>query len=373
MLYAQRGLIRALGGSHKRGRNIMAHVFISYVRENNDQVLRLRTGLMEAGVEVWLDRDSIKPGARWRDAIQGAIRGGDFFIACFSREYEEKIKSYMNEELTLAIEELRQYPTTRAWFIPVILNDCTIPARSIGAGETLLAIQWVDLREDWNNGLSKIISVIKPTPVEVQKLLSYLESNDDDIRQRAVIALQDIADPVAERALKSALNDSSQKVRVAAIYALLSKEEIGVRYICDVIESRAETEVAESLASKLIDILVEDHFADQAADALIQVFRTGTHQLKIWIMHWLANMASNYRYEYDVLLSEVNYFEGAIGKYPYFQDKALSALDRHSVPLLCEALNSSDERIIRLARETLKAIGKDNARECLKLSQKSPE
>jgi hypothetical protein len=57
----------------------MPHVFISYVRENKDVVDRLASELKSRGVTVWLDRKDIEPGARWRDAIKNAIRGGNFF------------------------------------------------------------------------------------------------------------------------------------------------------------------------------------------------------------------------------------------------------------------------------------------------------
>ena len=46
------------------------HVFISYVRENQKQVDRLCQDLENHGVNVWLDRNSIKPGNRWKDAIR---------------------------------------------------------------------------------------------------------------------------------------------------------------------------------------------------------------------------------------------------------------------------------------------------------------
>lgn len=147
------------------------HVFISYVRENQDQADRLCQELEHHGVKVWLDRKSIKPGARWKDAIRGAIRHGDFFIACFSKEYASRQKNFMNEELTLAIEELRKYATDREWFIPVLLSECDVPDRSIGAGETLRDINWVPLYENWDAGIHRILSVIKPTPVNVQNLI----------------------------------------------------------------------------------------------------------------------------------------------------------------------------------------------------------
>ena len=69
------------------------HVFISYLRENQKQVDRLCHELESHGVNVWLDRNDIKPGARWMKAIREVIRQDDFFIACFSDEYTSVFKS----------------------------------------------------------------------------------------------------------------------------------------------------------------------------------------------------------------------------------------------------------------------------------------
>jgi hypothetical protein len=57
------------------------YVFISNVRENQEQDYRLCQNLENHGVEIWLGQASIKPGARWKDAIREAIRHGDFFVA----------------------------------------------------------------------------------------------------------------------------------------------------------------------------------------------------------------------------------------------------------------------------------------------------
>jgi len=80
----------------------------------------------------------------------------------FSAESVAKDQSYMNEELVLAIDELRLRPTDRAWFIPVRLNACSIPRRSIGGGETLTDIQWVDLSENWDVGVDKLVQTLNP-------------------------------------------------------------------------------------------------------------------------------------------------------------------------------------------------------------------
>ena len=140
----------------------MPHVFISYVRENRELVDRLCEDLTSHGIEVWLDRNSLPPGVQWRPAIRRAIRAGAFFIACFSSEYNERLRNQMNQELRLAIEELQLHPDNEVWFIPVKLNECQIPDIDIGAGKTLLDINYVNLYEDWDGNIQRILRVIQP-------------------------------------------------------------------------------------------------------------------------------------------------------------------------------------------------------------------
>jgi hypothetical protein len=67
----------------------------------------------------------------------------------------------MNEELTLAVEELRQRSLDIAWFIPVRLAECVIPDREIGGG-TLRDLQTVDMFADWDRGILAIKNAIDP-------------------------------------------------------------------------------------------------------------------------------------------------------------------------------------------------------------------
>jgi hypothetical protein len=138
------------------------HVFISYVHEDASAVERLTRELESFGVEVWRDEDRLSPGMRWQTAIREAIEGGAFFIGCFSEHSVSRERSYMNEELTIAIDELRKRPSDRAWFLPVLLSPGTLPRRNIGAGETLKDLQYVDLYRDWEEGVRRLVSVIEP-------------------------------------------------------------------------------------------------------------------------------------------------------------------------------------------------------------------
>jgi len=142
----------------------MSHIFISYVREDADKVNLLSEDLQSYGIDIWLDRNSITPGVRWKRAIRDAIQNGAFFIACFSSEYNNKTKSYMNEEIITAIEELRKRSIDNIWFIPVLLDNCDVADYDIGAGETLKSIQHIELFKNWNEGIKKIVSVVKKKP-----------------------------------------------------------------------------------------------------------------------------------------------------------------------------------------------------------------
>ena len=101
-------------------------------------------------------------GSAGKQKIRRAIQQGLLFLACFSKEYHERDKTYMIEELTMAIDELRQRPSDRAWFIPVKLNECEIPDIDIGRSETLQDLQYVALYEDWDVGVQRVLSVIQP-------------------------------------------------------------------------------------------------------------------------------------------------------------------------------------------------------------------
>jgi len=197
-----------------------AHVFVSYVRENQEQVDQLCEELTKHGVKVWLDRNDIKPGMRWKDAVREAIRSGSFFIACFSQEYRSRGRTYMNEELALAIEELRLRSINRIWFIPVLLSQCDVPARSIGGGETLLDIEWVTLYGNWEAGIKRILDVIKPIPPEVQILVDALDLGDVEVRRAAAKALGEAGHDGGVPTLTEALKDADSQVRANAKIAL---------------------------------------------------------------------------------------------------------------------------------------------------------
>ena len=82
-------------------------------------------------------------------------------MACFSKEYNERDRTYMNEELTLAIDALRERPSDKTWFVPVLINEARIPSRRISAVEDLSDLQATMLHEDWDSGINQNSSCFK--------------------------------------------------------------------------------------------------------------------------------------------------------------------------------------------------------------------
>ena len=66
----------------------------------------------------------------------------------------------MNEELLIAIEEMRLRPSDRSWFIPALLTPSTIPEIPIGPGESLNDLHWVELYGDWDKSIALLVRAL---------------------------------------------------------------------------------------------------------------------------------------------------------------------------------------------------------------------
>jgi hypothetical protein len=143
-------------------------VFVSYVRENSEEVKRICDAFGQNNIEYWIDRDQIEPGKIWKQAIKDAINGGAFFLACFSREYETRTETYMNEELLLGVDILRTKPYNSGWLIPIKLSPCEIPQLDIGANKTLRDLQYLNFYEDWDTEIKRLIDIIKREESQIQ-------------------------------------------------------------------------------------------------------------------------------------------------------------------------------------------------------------
>src|SRR5262249_22242202 len=150
-----------------------------------DRVDKLQQALQAAGVRVWRDTKDLWPGQDWRKMIRRAITDNALvFIACFSTHSAARTTSYQNEELLLAIEQLRQRQPDDPRLIPVRFDECEVPDLDIGAGRTLASIQRADLFGD------RCEAQMKKLVAMVQALLKQISPSQDAAEQATTPALK---------------------------------------------------------------------------------------------------------------------------------------------------------------------------------------
>ena len=93
-------------------------VFISYSRENQQQVVRLVEYLREQGLGVWMDETDIHGATMWTEEIVEAIHKCNLFILAISR-HSTGSKNVV-KELALASEREKI-------ILPIYLEQCDIP------------------------------------------------------------------------------------------------------------------------------------------------------------------------------------------------------------------------------------------------------
>lgn len=159
-------------------------VFVSYVHENAKVVDKLVADLQVRGLDVWHDKKTLKGGMYWKDKIREAIKTGDFFIACFSLEYQLRLRTYMNAELQVAIDEIRMR-SNRTWFIPILLSGA-VPNIAISDYQTLADIFHVDFsvrpwRESVNLLSQAVYVAVAEKEAREQKLLEQVLTPSDPL------------------------------------------------------------------------------------------------------------------------------------------------------------------------------------------------
>jgi HEAT repeat protein len=212
-------------------RGTIPGVFISYVSEDETAAIQLGDDLSAAGVRAWRDKDGLRSagGTHWEKAIEDAIRGGDFFVACFSPRYWARAKrTYMNRELDTAIRLLEVMPPETRYLIPVRLAECEVPDFPIGRhGKTLRGLERIDMFPDWEAGLNRIIGSVLASPAlppDVAYEFARIRSRTASTRQEAAESLGRIGGGLAALVLAHRLTPGSweaeARVRRAVVRAL---------------------------------------------------------------------------------------------------------------------------------------------------------
>jgi hypothetical protein len=132
----------------------LPQVFIAYGKEDEPLARRLYEDLNAECFAAWMDTRKLLPGQNWPRAIESAIDGSDFFLACFSSNSVRK-KGGFQSELRYALDCARQMPLDEIYIVPVRLDDCAVP-RSIQH-----ELQYIDLFPDWDAGIERLLAMLR--------------------------------------------------------------------------------------------------------------------------------------------------------------------------------------------------------------------
>ena len=137
--------------------------FLSYVKENKEIIEKIDLYLTNSDIHVVTDYKNIEGGSNWKKTLQELIEGSGYFIACFSKEFNQREKTVLYRELDYAIEYTKDIPIGRIWIIPVRINECTIPNIEIRSREMLTDLHRIDLfpKTAFEKGIKSIVDIIK--------------------------------------------------------------------------------------------------------------------------------------------------------------------------------------------------------------------
>ena len=128
----------------------MGQVFISYSRRDSETIESIVAQLEAEGIDVWLDREDIKPGQQWRKQIVEAIDTAEAFVLNLSPD--SGASDNVLKELNLAEEALDPF------ILPVMLKDMKIPD---AMRYQLAGTQFIAYFLDSKRGVQDLIAEIK--------------------------------------------------------------------------------------------------------------------------------------------------------------------------------------------------------------------
>ncbi|MCA9648980.1 MAG: SUMF1/EgtB/PvdO family nonheme iron enzyme [Myxococcales bacterium] len=147
-------------------------VFMSHSGHDKVAVRRLTEALREAGLRTWLDEDEIVPGQPWMPALEQALeRSAVVLVAVGPSGLGQWQTQEMYVAIGMAVRRGRRV-------VPVLLPD--LPPGDVELPLMLQGHSWVDLREDPERGLQRLIESLRSGPAIVERSSSREPARFDE-------------------------------------------------------------------------------------------------------------------------------------------------------------------------------------------------
>jgi hypothetical protein len=110
-------------------------VFLSYASADWPTVEKLKTALESEGVDVFFDRDQLKPGNDWEGKLRRNIHQCSLFVPVISQQTLTTDRRFFRVEWNLALEEARMasFSSDEAFLLPVVIDDTPIDHQALPA------------------------------------------------------------------------------------------------------------------------------------------------------------------------------------------------------------------------------------------------
>jgi hypothetical protein len=125
-------------------------IFLCHAHTDREAVRDIYVRLKRAGVDVWLDKEKLIPGANWEYEIRKAVHESDVVIVCLSRQFNQA--GFRQKEVRLALDTAMGKPEGEIFIIPARLEECDAP-------ESMSKWHWVDLFE--SDGFQRLLMSLR--------------------------------------------------------------------------------------------------------------------------------------------------------------------------------------------------------------------
>jgi TIR domain/SIR2-like domain len=118
-------------------------IFISYAREDEAAAEELKGALERAGLAVWFDKKSLKPGDSFNPRIEEYISlRCSCFLALISQTTERRTQGFFRREWNIALDRDREVYHGRRFIVPVVVDGTPSP-RVVPTRFTQLQYTWL--------------------------------------------------------------------------------------------------------------------------------------------------------------------------------------------------------------------------------------
>ena len=121
--------------------DVRKSVFISYASADRAVARRLREGLLQAGLDVWLDEEEIVGGEAWDAKIRQQIHTCDYFMPLVSSSTEARSEGYFRREWRLAVERTMDFADDVLFLVPVVIDETVKETARVP--EKFNSVQWL--------------------------------------------------------------------------------------------------------------------------------------------------------------------------------------------------------------------------------------